>query len=687
MLIFDQIKKNDTQLQLLALMLCAGLLVLLAGLWWVQIVNANRHQQTVETQAFRSVRVPATRGLIYDRNGVLLVENRPSYNVLVYLEDLSSAFRKQYHRIRPRTVTTNELPFWKDWLGVSPVKTNLTPVKGDALERAARLQVVAEVAAKVEGLLQTPLPINPTNFHRHYANDRYMPFALMNGLSPQQVARFEEQSSGIFGASLEIQSKRFYPHGEVAAHVIGYVRPDNSSAFGEDADVWYRLPDYRGQIGIEGGLDPVLRGRAGIKSVQVNSLLYRQTESIWEPIIPGTNVVLTLDLELQRATETALRAAAAQGKLGANNRGAVVVMEVRTGDVLALASYPAFGPSQFVGGISSRDYKQIQQLTAEKNRATGEHYQAGSVFKTIVALAALETPQARYNHLSTFHVEPNPAKPSAGIYYVGRQAFRDTAPPGAYDLRRAIARSSNAYFIDLGLRPGVFERVIELGRRLHLGERFPTKDEYPPAGCLPLRQETEGNFPTAEQIRRNWPRGEMANICIGQGKMDVTPLQVAVLTSALANGGLVLVPRLVDRLAPNDPTGLTPPIVMPSGQVRDRLGVSKRSLDILREAMLAETEDMADGTGTRVQGCGFRVCGKTGTAELDILRPDGHKKNTTWFASFAPYESPRYAVVVMVEDGVGGGATCAPIAKDVYIALKAYESRSLTNNAITAAAR
>lgn len=686
MLVFDQLKKNDAQLQLLALLLCSGLLVLLAGLWWVQIVNANRHQQTVETQAFRSVRIPATRGLIYDRNGVVLVENRPSYNVHVYLEELSSAFRKQYQRIRPRTVTTNDLPFWKDWLGISPVKTNFPPDKGDALGRAARLQVVATVGDKVERILQTPLPVNPTNFHRHYANDRYMPFALANGLSPQQVARFEEQSSSIFGASLEIQARRFYPHGEVAAHVIGYVRPDNSSAFGEEADVWYRLPDYRGQIGIEGGLDPVLRGRAGIKSVQVNSLLYRQTESIWEPIIPGTNVVLTLDLELQRATEAALR-----NHITASGRGAIVVMDVRTGDVLAMVSNPTFGPSQFVGGISTRDYNQIQQLSAERNRATGAHYQAGSVFKTIVALAALETPKSGFNPHSKFHVEPNPAKPSAGIYYVGRQAFRDTAPPGPYDLRRAIARSSNAYFIDLGLRPGVFERVIELGRRLHLGERFPTNSfpanpEYPQIGSLPLLQETGGNFPTAERIRRNWPRGETANICIGQGRMDVTPLQVAVMTAALANGGLVLVPRLVDRLAPNDPTGLTPTIVTPSGQVRDRLGVSKRSLDILREAMLAETEDMVDGTGTRVQGCGFRVCGKTGTAELDILRPDGHKKNTTWFASFAPYESPRYAVVVMVEDGAGGGTTCAPIAKDVYLGLGAFEKRA-TAKTLTAATR
>jgi penicillin-binding protein 2 len=159
-----------------------------------------------------------------------------------------------------------------------------------------------------------------------------------------------------------------------------------------------------------------------------------------------------------------------------------------------------------------------------------------------------------------------------------------------------------------------------------------------------------------------------------------------VLTSALANGGLVLTPRLIDRLLPNDPADLAPAIIMPRGQIRSRLGVSKRSLDILREAMLAETEDPIDGTGRGVQGCGFRVCGKTGTAELDVLRPDGHKKNTTWFASFAPYESPRYAVVVMVEDGASGGTTCTPIAKDVYLALGAFEKRA-TAATLTAATR
>lgn len=678
MLIFDQIKKNDAQLQLLALLLCGGLLVLLAGLWWVQIVNANRFRERVEAQSFRTVRLASVRGNILDRNGVALAENRPSYNISLYLEELSREFRTEYRRSRPRAVTTNDLPFWKDWLGISPVKTQYLRLKDEQATqviRTSRYRVVQNVADKVAAVLQIPLSLNYTNFTIHYETARAMPFCLASNLSPQLMARFEEQSINSLGVDLEIQSKRFYPYGNAAAHIIGYVRPDDSSATGEDAFFSYRTPDYRGLIGIEGGLDQNLRGRAGAKSVQVNNLGYRQMETILEEAVPGTNVVLTIDLEVQRAAEAALRTN------DPARRGAVVVMDVRTGDIIAMASNPTFSPNQFANRISHQDYQQIQALTAEKNRATGEHYQAGSVFKTIVALAALETPQAHFNPNEEYIVKENPSKPGHGYIDVGTQRFRDTVSPGPYNLRRAIARSSNSYFISLGLRPGVFDRVVELGRRLHLGEKFD-------ADSVPLRQQAPGNFPSAERVaKRDWRDGDTASVCIGQGRMDVTPLQVAVMISAIANGGIVLRPRLVDRFEPHDPLSVAPPYVYPRAQVRDRLGVSKRSLDILREAMLAETES-PEGTGKAVLGCGFRVCGKTGTAELQVMREDGSgKKNTTWFGSFAPYESPRYAVIVMVENGHSGGGTCAPIARPVYEALVAMEKRNVSSNALATTTR
>jgi penicillin-binding protein 2 len=670
MLVFDQLKKNDPQLQLLALLFCFGIGGLLAGLWWVQIVNASRHQETVETQAFRSVRIPAVRGRILDRNGVALAENRPNFGISLYLEELSPAFRMEYQRIRPRRVATNDLPFWKDWLGLPTVTTQFLKLKSDEslfVQRNARYQAASAVVSKVASVLQTPLSLDYTNFYRHYESQRALPYTVVSNLSPEHVARFEERGINSLGVDLEAQPLRAYPFATTAAHVLGYVRSDDSSALNELAFFSYRLPDYRGLVGIEGGFDRQLRGVAGAKSVQVNSLGYRQSETIWESAESGRNVVLTLDLRIQQAAEKSIRKF-----LGADARAAVVVMQVESGDVLALASSPVYDPNSFIRKFTPAELARWkdEQLGVQKNRASREHYQAGSIFKPIVALAALEN---GLNPLEEFVVEPNPRNPNKGIYYLGRQSINDTAPPGNYDLERAIARSSNSYFITNGLRPGVFERVIELGARLHLGERI----------GLPLLQEVPGNFPKPGN-QRDWNPRYKANICIGQGEMDVTPMQMAVMTCALANGGKVLKPRLVDRLESSDYAGIEPPEVFPKAQVRDHLGVSPRNLEIVRKAMLAETEDTVDGTGRHVRVDGLRICGKTGTAEREQRREDGQRRNTVWFISYAPYERPQYAVVVMVEDGASGGSTCAPIARDVYLAIQEINRSGTANTLATA---
>ncbi len=669
MLVFDQLKRNDPQLQLLTILLCASLAVLFAGLWWVQIVNAGHYQESLEIQSFRSVRLPAVRGKILDRNGVVLADNRPSYSINLYLEDLSVAFKKEYTRSRRREVVTNDLPFWKDWLGFTTVTTQFVKLKTDQVQanaRDSRYRVANGVVRQVADVLKTPLTLDYTNFSRHYVTRLSLPYPVVSNISSLHLARFAEESFISRGLELEVQPRRVYPFGTTAAHVLGYLRKDDSSAEGEEAFFWYRMPDYRGLVGIEGGFDPQLRGRAGAKSVQVNNLGYRQTENVWSAVEPGQNVVLTLDLKIQQAAEASIRKF-----LGPEARAAVVVMEVESGDLLAVASSPSSDPNHFIKGFTAAELKRWhdKDLGVQKNRATAEQYQAGSIFKTIVALAALEN---GLNPQEIYRVETNPANQAKGIIRVGKQPFRDTAPPGDYDLRRALLRSSNAYFITNGLRPGVFERVVELGQRLHLGERI----------GLPLMQEAAGHFPSAKRIRANWPAGATANICIGQGEMDVTPLQMAVMTSALANGGKVLWPRLVDRRESSDPAGIDPSTVYAKGRVRDSLGVSQRSLKLLREAMLAETED-PEGTGKQVLGTGFRVCGKTGTAERT---EQGEKQNTTWFISFAPYEKPYFAVVVMAENGASGGSTCAPIARDVYIALQNF-NKPVATNTLTAATR
>ena len=673
MFFFDQLKREDPQLRLLTYAVLAGIVVLLIGLWWVQIVSARDYQANLDTQSFRTVRIPAMRGKIMDRHGNTLAENRPVYNVSLYLEDLRDAFEKAKVAAKPRKVVTNSPVFWKRWLGASNVTTQSVRLSRDqtsALTWQARERVVQKTVEQVGRQMQQPLALNFADFRQHYEKSLALPFAIAKNIDATNVARFQEQSASFQGVDLEIQSARFYPNGTTAAHLLGHLRKDDSSIEGEEAFFNYRLPDYRGDIGLERGYDAQLHGRAGQKSVLVNNLGFRQSENIESPMEPGSNIVLTIDLAIQQAAEKALPI------LGPETRGAAVVMDVNTGDVLALVSVPTFDPNSFIPKLSIADnaYLNDERLQPQKNRATQMTYQAGSTFKTIVALAALEN---GLNPEEIYRVASDPGRPNKGFIKIGDQTFHDTVAPGDYNLRLAIVRSSNAYFIAHGLRPGVFDRVVELGRRLHFGEKIPDKNSAGEKIGLHLAQEAAGHFPKAERVR-TWTAGNSANICIGQGEMDVTPLQLAVMTSALANGGEVLVPRLVDRIESQDSSGLDSATIFSKHQVRDTLGVSQHSLEIVRADMLAETEDVAEGgTGHNTRVAGLRICGKTGTAER---KENGQTRNTTWFISFAPYEHPKYAVVVAVEDGASGGTTCAPVAKKIYEAILESERTNALRN-------
>jgi penicillin-binding protein 2 len=669
MLFFDQLKKNDPQLRLLTAGVLMGICVLLAGLWWVQIVSAQDYQQHLETQAFRTVRIPAVRGKILDRNGLTLAENAPDYSVSLYLDDLRDEFQKEYGRLRTTKKITNSAPVWRFWNrspSVQTVRAKLTREQINALTWQARYNVASNVVTEVGQRLQKPVSLDFANFARHYQTRLALPYPILSNIDPNLVARFEEQTTSPNGVDLEIQSSRYYPMQTTAAHLLGHLQRDDSSAEGEESYFTYRLPDYRGIVGIEYGFDPFLRGHAGGKSVLVNNQGYRQSESVWEAAEPGSNLVLTVDLPLQQAAEHALK----NGPAGEHTRGAVVVMDVNSGDVLAMASSPSFNPNDYIYGFPPGEYQRVQDDGGEKNRATQENYRPGSIFKPIVALACLDNGM---NPNATYEVQQDP-QASAGCIYVGRRKIRDTAPAGTYDFRRALIHSSNSYFIYNGLQPGVVNKIVELGHRFHLGEHI----------GLNSKQETSGLFPSEKKLQSGWTDGDTANLCIGQGYIDVTPVQMCVVASALANGGKVLWPRLVDRIVPQDPLAGSQAVRFPSGRVRDYIGVKASSLRKLHEAMLDDTENSEGTAYAAFRGSPLntqlRVCGKTGTAQNE---QNGAITHTTWFLSFAPYEHPRYAVVVMVEMNTGGsgGGTCAPIAREVYEAiLKAQQKPGQPNS-------
>ena len=646
MLVVDELKKNEPQLRLVAVVLVAGLCILLAGLWWVQVVSSREYQEHLTTQAYRTIRLPAVRGKILDRESRVLAENQPRYNLSLYLDDLHLQFDAAYSDLlkAARAAQKERVATAEKRLDRSLNKTErktyaLKPEYLAQLRELARDRVANAIVSQVSQKIGEPLAFDVAQFNRHYATRLALPFPVLKNLDATKLARFQENVTNGLGADVDLQSVRHYPLGLTAAHLLGYVTREDKAQEGESSYFNYFLPDYEGKVGVEAGFDAELRGRAGEESVLVNNLGYRQSENIGNQPEPGQNLVLTIDLDLQRAAEASLLA-----HRGADARAAVVVMDVRNGDVLAMVSSPSLDPNDYVEGITPEENARRLdvKLRPEINRATQENYAPGSIFKPIIGLAALEA-----------GLNPNQEIDNPGYVYVGKRHITDLAKPGKYDFRRAVMDSSNTYFITVGLSAGI-ENIVQLAEKFQLGEKC----------SIPTRQETAGNMPTLDRIHEGWSDGDTANVCIGQGEVAVTPLQMAVVYSAIANGGTVFWPRLVQRVESQDPSQRGSLTNFPIGLVRDRIGVSGRNLRILHNAMLAETED-PEGTGGLARLPGLHICGKTGTAQV----MDEHNREidrTTWFASFAPYEKPRYAVIVMVESGTFGGPTCAPIAHDIY---------------------
>lgn len=636
MLIFDQLKKDDQPLRWLTAGILAGLLILLGGLWYLQVVSTQRYVESQKTQSFRKVRFPALRGEILDRNGQVLAENRPSYNINLYLEELSDQFKEAFRRAKSG----------RRW----------SKLQLQELGQFTRYLVVSNVVQQLGTLLQMPLHLDPVEFSRHYTNRLVLPITLVTNASLKEIARFSEQPNKPAGLNLDMQSLRVYPHGDLAAHVLGQLRRIDRVEEDEEKGVEfnYCLPDYQGIVGIEGAFDQDLRGSAGVRSILVNNLGYRQSETVWSPAEPGNNVVLTLDLRIQNAAEKALH------ENGPQTKGAVVVLDARSGDVLALASAPTFNPNWFASGISPADYARLNDpqnwpdpdWNPQLCRATFGTYAPGSIFKIIVALAGLEVGT----------LNPDELIRTESVFRLNARAHpvQDLAPPGNYNLSKALAASSNYYFIVQGLRLG-FTNIMNMGRQFFLGERT----------GIPLMQEVSCFFPSSQWIHKRAEEGEpirpgdTINISIGQGYLTVNALQMAVMTAAVANGGLVLRPRLVSRIESPEHKGGAPMKEFPAGQARGELKVTPYHLELIRHAMLEEVEQ---GTGKASIVPGLNIGGKTGTAQF---KEGGVvKRHDTWFVSFAPYENPRYVVVVFVEGGAFGGSTCAPIARKIYQAIK-----------------
>lgn len=439
----------------------------------------------------------------------------------------------------------------------------------------------------------------------------FIPAVLASDLSDETLVTVSESRWRLPGLAVQIAPVRDYLLGEAFAHLIGYV----GEAGKGDLEKGYSWGDIVGCTGIEMGLDRELRGTDGYKEVQVD---YRgdvdRILRILEPQI-GASVHLTIDSALQEELYNAMNP----------RRGAGIAMNPKTGEVLALVSSPGFNPNLLVSPVKEDT---VIRLFTDKsrpmlNRAISGQYPPGSVFKIITALAALE--KGVITKKTLFYCD--------GEFKLGDTRFRcwEKKGHGWVDLSNALKKSCNEYFYQAGLKAGA-GNIIDMAERFGLNRLTGIGTGSEKTGLLPASG--------------NWYTGDTVNLSIGQGRILVTPIQIASLISAIANGGILHKPRLIMGEEPEDV----------------QIDIDKEYIDIVKEGLFRVVNE-PDGTGHRAYVSGLDVAGKTGTVEL---KEKGRIRNICWFGGFAPFNDPEIAVAVVLEEGESGGATAGPIAQKIF---------------------
>jgi penicillin-binding protein 2 len=503
--------------------------------------------------------------------------------------------------------------------------------------------------------LATILPIGKEDRRRILReierNRGFAPVTARDHLNWEDVAKIEINAPALPGVTIETGMSRDYLLGPAAAHIIGYIGAVDESELTNEPLL--RLPDFRiGKNGVERNYDLALRGEAGTSQVEINAhgRVIREL-SRREPKL-GRPLRLTIDADIQRF---------AYERLGEES-GAVVVMDVHTGAVLALASAPGYDPNAFDSGITARQWRSLisSPRAPLTNKAVSGQYAPGSTFKTVVTLAALESGTITTNHAVTCY----------GVTQLGDSRFHcwKKGGHGTLALHEAIKQSCDVYFYDVAQRTGV-DKIASMCRRLGLGEKL----------GIDLPGERPGIVPSNEWKRKTmnqpWYPGETLVFGIGQGYVLTTPLQLAVMTARIANGGRAVLPHLaMDDVRGSEIQPRARPSFPP-------IGVPTAALETVKRGMFGVVNEPSGTAGrSRIDDPKFMMAGKTGTSQVRRIgaaeRATGVIKNENleWaqrdhalFIAYAPADAPRYACVVVVEHGGGGSAVAAPIAKDVLL--------------------
>ena len=654
---------NKLRFNLLYIIVYVSGIILLSGLFNLQIVKGNDYRKISNTRLSRNMTVKASRGDILDSSGNKLISTKMLYNLEFYKTKIDNATLNKTLLLIAQTLDNNG----DKYIDQFPITINPTKYIGNDFSAFKKSNNLSD-SLDVDGVYNYYLnkykikDENADNSRKiltlRYAIEKSgysstKSITLANNISIGSRDTFNVMSSNFPGVSTANEPTTNYNYGEMASHILGYIQRINAEELKSNPD--YNMNDKIGKTGIEKVFEKYLRGKDGIKQIDMSVDGIVTGESVVKEAVSGSDVVLTLDSLLQKITEDTLARGIAniQNTKDAKDasEGAAVVLNVQTGEVLAMASYPNYNPALFTNGISSEDY---QKYINDKrhpfiNKAISDKSAPGSIFKMVTAIAALESNQISINdkindtYRYTFYRDYQPTCWKPGGH-------------GLLNITQAIEVSCNFFFYEIGRRAGI-PKIDEVAKKLGLGSKT----------GIELPDEIAGTL-AGPEVDKQWTGGKTIQTAIGQSYNDYTPLQMAKYTAMIANGGKNIDVTIVKSI--NNPDGTTVSRNELDSYIHNKLGVETNSgsdlnisstdLEAVKNGMKNVTSDESGTAYKYFKDFSISIGGKTGSASIGN---SGHAN--AWFVGFGPFENPKIAVAVYVKRGEHGAYT-APIARDIF---------------------
>ena len=624
--LFEIYRNQNPRLRLFYLLIGMLLLLLIAMLAYRQIIRGGDYREQESRQSLRRILLPGPRGNIYDRNGTLLVGNRPQFSAVVYLGELRPEFKSEYIELVREARRTNK-------------RTNR-----DELNVQARHAVVQGYLDQINRILKKNAKVVRGDVERHFKQNLLLPFPLIKDLQPEEYAKLIELIPVESPIQIHTDSARYYPFGSAASHTLGFVSSTFEVPEGDLPGTDLTTISFKGKTGrtgLERSFNETMQGTTGMEIwvVDPSGFQYKRTALSFPS--KGDNVRVSIDIQLQMVAESAL----------GEKVGGVAAIDVKTGELLVLASKPDFNLNDLSPYIPHATYRSITERGAWLNRAVAGLYPPGSTFKIVVASAGLEVGAIR----------DDTEVDCSGTYRIAARSFscNNHSDRGPIKLERAILKSCNIFFYDAGIQTGV-DKISEVAIRFGLAN---------PTGISLHGETTRMLVPTRKWKQRRWQdrwyRGDTANLAIGQGYLRVTPLQLACFAASFSRRETRTVPSLTHDLTrayrPIDHGGEPLPLSKP------------QYLKIV--SGMEQAIQLGSGRLGRIPG--LRIAGKTGTPQI---QSDNKTLDLGVFIAFAPVEAPQIALAVVVEEvsedqRYSGGLTAAPIGKAIF---EAYFGRRST---------